>query len=604
MVVAVGASGRIFNSSDGVTWTPRESGTTDLLLAVTHAETPNGGLFVAVGEHGRILKSPDGLTWQPASPAATAARLNNVAHGGGRWVAVGEQGTVLVSTDAESWQAVRTNTTRWLRGLAHFAAVPWVSEGYFVATGEAGTALRVLADGRVQSLAVDSALAPSDLEVMTYSSERHHYITAYGPLFYENFLVFGQAGATGILSVNELQQNGPVLRSTTHPVPTQSRIRAATISGTHRFAGDLVRSGVLDSYYVSARATLVIDEDGRAFSLPTSGSWGAEPRLPQPGIHGVAYARHLDAYFAVGDGESIFELHGEYAGRLANVSARAFVPGRSRPVISGFVVGGTVAKNVLLRGIGPALAAFGVAAPLGSATLEIYADSRRIASNSGWQAAPNARAIREASERIGAFSLPENGADAAVLLSLSPGAYTAMLTGTDDAAGVGLIELYDADVVQQGIARATNLSTRGHVGPDEQALIAGFVVEGIVTRKLLIRAIGPTLASFGLEGVLEDPVLALSDAVRRDLASSDNWADAPEFKRCSTCASGFAPGGVEAGSRATAADFAAAGAFALESGSQDAALVVSLRPGHYTVVVTGRNGGSGTALVEVYDITP
>jgi hypothetical protein len=270
------------------------------------------------------------------------------------------------------------------------------------------------------------------------------------------------------------------------------------------------------------------------------------------------------------------------ANRLLNFSVRATISARSgQDLISGFVIGGTTTKQVLLRAIGPTLGAFGVGDALPDPSLVLYdAAGRRIATNADW-ADP---AVSTVGALTGAFAIPVGSRDAAIVAQLAPGAYTVQVTG-GSGEGVVLTELYDASGVMLNPAdRVRNVSARGPAGPGGQQLIAGFVVAGSGARRILIRGVGPTLAALGVAGALADPRLAVlhGDKV---LGDNDQWSE----------------------NAGIAAELAAAarsvGAFALPPGSRDAAIILNLPPGAYTVHLTPSDQTSrGVALIEVYEI--
>ncbi len=268
--------------------------------------------------------------------------------------------------------------------------------------------------------------------------------------------------------------------------------------------------------------------------------------------------------------------------RLVNLSTRAFVPAGGS-LTPGFFIRGTGTKPLVIRAVGPSLSSFGVGAALGEATLELTAQdtSTIIASNSDWG---GGLPLREAFASVGAFPLAADSKDAAVQADLTPSGYTARIVPRDSSlGGITLAEIYDADSAP-GSAQLVNVSTLGFVGTGEDVLTAGFVISGTAAKRLLIRAIGPGLAPFGVTGVLPDPQLGLIAAGKSEpLATNDNWPDLPNLR----------------------AAFAAAGAFALTAGSGDAALVITLEPGAYTVIVSGVDGlRTGNALVEIYDLDP
>lgn len=264
------------------------------------------------------------------------------------------------------------------------------------------------------------------------------------------------------------------------------------------------------------------------------------------------------------------------ASRIVNLSVRAKAGG-GNSLIVGFVINGNDTKPMLVRGIGPTLSLFGLSDSLADPTLSLYSGANLSASNDDWRTSNNALQVIAASARLGAFSLPESAADSALLTALDAGAYTIQINGKGPSSGVALVEVYDA--APDSPASLVNLSVRTHVGSGTDAPNLGFVIAGGGPKRVVIRAVGPTLAAFGVSDVISDPKLELYRGnVRID--QNDNWG----------------------GSAALTSTFERIGAFGLqEPGSRDAALLVSLEPGAYTVVVSGVGGSAGVALVEVYE---
>ena len=277
---------------------------------------------------------------------------------------------------------------------------------------------------------------------------------------------------------------------------------------------------------------------------------------------------------------------GPATGRLANLSTRGEVRSGNEVMFAGFVLGGTAPHRVLLRAIGPGLTAFGLPAAdvLTNPQLELYSGQTVIEANDDWAAeAVAAAGITAAASNVGAFALDPVSADAALVATLAPGPYTARVSGTDGGSGVAIVEVYDADTGATS-ARLTNISTRGYVATGNSIMIPGIVVHE-PGRRLLIRAIGPGLAFSGLTPLLPNPQLRVVDARGIEVFRNTDWGStttAPE-----TVAAGHATG-----------------AFALPDGSKDAAVVVSLPAGNYTVLVSDEADGQGIALVEVYEMEP
>ena len=256
-------------------------------------------------------------------------------------------------------------------------------------------------------------------------------------------------------------------------------------------------------------------------------------------------------------------------GQLLNISTRMKVLTGNSVLIGGFIVGGSGSKEVLLRALGPTLTQFGVTGVLADPTLELHdGTGALITSNDNWrdtqQAAINATGLA-----------PPNDLESAILRTFNPGNYTAIVRGKNNTTGVALVEAYDIDMAPG--TTLTNTSTRGFVGVGQNVMIGGFISGNGVTR-VIIRALGPTLAQFGVPNVLANPTLELHDGNGTLLASNDNWADTQQAE---IQASGFAPPN------------------ALES-----AIIATRPPGNSTAIVRGKNNTTGNALVEVYILPP
>lgn len=275
--------------------------------------------------------------------------------------------------------------------------------------------------------------------------------------------------------------------------------------------------------------------------------------------------------------------------RLANVSTLTRVGSGDDVLTAGFVISGTTPKQVVIRAVGPRLATtpFNVPGTLADPVLTVYGPNSATlvaASNDNWDAT-NAASFAS----VGAFALTNGSRDAGLVATLPPGAYSAQVSGLNNTTGTAIVEVYE---VGTGGGKFVNLSTRAQVGGTAGTLTPGFVITpGTGTRKLLIRAAGPALTQFGITGALANPTLSLlRSGSATPVATNDDWS-------------------TPAGSVTTTAEtlsgaFTAAGAFGFTAGSRDAALLVDLAPGNYTVQVNGVANGAGIALVEMYDLTP
>lgn len=268
----------------------------------------------------------------------------------------------------------------------------------------------------------------------------------------------------------------------------------------------------------------------------------------------------------------------EDVGRLVNLSIRSQAGTGSQTLIVGFTVGGgtNVSKPLLLRGIGPALAPFGVSDYLSDPSISLIAGAQTITRNDNWD---GSAALSGTFSSVGAFALLTGSRDAASTATLSSGSYSLVLSGNGNTTGVALAEIYELPAEpSRGLPRLTNVSARTQVGKGGNILIAGLVVGGQTSRTLLIRAAGGSLLGFGVSGVLTDPQIKIYSGTT-ELASNDDWS-------------------YDFTTRTVAASI---GAFEL-SASADSALLITLPPGGYTVQVSGANGGTGVGLAEVYEV--
>lgn len=267
------------------------------------------------------------------------------------------------------------------------------------------------------------------------------------------------------------------------------------------------------------------------------------------------------------------------AAKLINLSSRALIGSGQNALIAGVIVADTENKPYLARAIGPTLGLFGTPNTLPDPVLGLFReDGVEIYRNNGWSNGPDSGQLPTLAKSVGAFPLAVGSHDSAMISPLAAGAYTMQITSETSQGGVGLAELYTLD----GNGRTTNLSTRAKVGSGEGLLIGGFVVQGPAYKRMLVRAVGPALAAFGVTDALADPVLKIYSG-QKVVATVDDWS-------------------VATGAAVTTAATEAVGAFALPSGSKDASLFITLPPGAYTVEVSGKNGTEGVALLEIYEV--
>ncbi len=255
---------------------------------------------------------------------------------------------------------------------------------------------------------------------------------------------------------------------------------------------------------------------------------------------------------------------------LANISTRGLVQAGDNVLIGGFIVGGVGSKTVLIRALGPSLASMGVAAPLADPRLTLYTGQSALGSNDNWNTSPDFAAI------VATGLQPPSFQESAILVTLGPGEYTAVMQGNAGGTGVGLIEVYD--VGGANTARLVNLSTRGRVGTGEDVLIGGFIISGPTPKTVLVRGLGPGLSGFQVQDPLADPTLSLQSG-GAEIAQNDDWQAAANA--AAIAATGFAP-----------------------PDAAESAILITLAPGQYTAIVSGVGGTTGTGLVEIYEVEP
>ncbi len=251
---------------------------------------------------------------------------------------------------------------------------------------------------------------------------------------------------------------------------------------------------------------------------------------------------------------------------LLNVSTRAHIGDGDELLINGFVVSGDTPKRVLLRALGPSLAAAGLTGVLGDPVLELHEPDGTVVSNDNWKDSQQAE--------IEATGIPPaDDMEAAIVATLGPGAYTAVVRGQDSGTGTALVEAYDLD--QPVVSQLVNTSARGFVGTGDEVMIGG-IISGGGNVRMLIRAIGPELAAQGVSGVLLDTTLDLYDQDGVLILSNDNWRDSQEAE-------------IEATMIPPADD-------------REAAILANLLAGSFTAIVSGKDGTTGVALIEVYNL--
>jgi hypothetical protein len=239
-------------------------------------------------------------------------------------------------------------------------------------------------------------------------------------------------------------------------------------------------------------------------------------------------------------------------------------------MIGGFIITGNDAKKVVVRAIGPSLQNI-LPGALSDPVLELRAaDGSLISQNDNWKDDALQAAELETSQIA-----PTHDLESAIVATLAPGTYTAAVRGKNGASGIGLVEVYDLS--RSGDSKLANISTRGIASSAEDVLIGGFILGGADgNAKVLVRAIGPSLATFGVTNALSDPTLELRDSNGVLLLANDNWKDQQQIAIEQT---GIPP-----------------------NDTSESAILADLAPGAYTAIVGGKDDASGTALIEVYNL--
>jgi hypothetical protein len=288
-------------------------------------------------------------------------------------------------------------------------------------------------------------------------------------------------------------------------------------------------------------------------------------------------------YLAAARRDQSFLVSGETgaaAPRLGNISTRTRVAGGEDVLIGGFIIGGSTPKTVVVRARGPSLAAAGVANAMPDPMLTLYSGQAVIARNNDWSAWWEFRGSSDEQKVLELEATgfaPGDERDAALLMTLPPGSYTAVVTpavanGVATPPGVGIVEVFELD---RPDAPLLNVSSRGPVASGGDVLIGGFVIQGTAPQTVVVRARGPSLAPFGIANALANPALLLvRSSDQSAIGSNDDWQTAGNA--AALAASGFAP-----------------------SNPLEAALLVTLPPGAYTAIVSGV-GGTGVGIVEVF----
>ena len=336
----------------------------------------------------------------------------------------------------------------------------------------------------------------------------------------------------------------------------------------------------IDPSTSTAPRTIIVGGDGGVFQTTDDGaSWQVLGLgLPTVTVTAVALDSSVSpSLLRIGTyGRSSFEL--VPSNPLLNIATRMRVLTGNNVLIGGFIITGIEPKKVLIRGIGPSLSGVGVT--LSDPTLELHQGSTTLATNDNWKINDQTGQSQEADIRATTIP-PTNDLESAILTTLSPGAYTAILAGKNGGAGVGVVEVYDLG--QAANSTLANISTRGFVDTGDNVMIGGFIVgnNGGASPTVLVRGIGPSLSNFGVTGALGDPTLELHDGSGTTIATNDNWKVRPDgtSQQAEIEATTIPP-----------------------TNDLESAILSTLAPGNYTAIMRGKNNTTGIAVVEAYNL--
>jgi hypothetical protein len=256
-----------------------------------------------------------------------------------------------------------------------------------------------------------------------------------------------------------------------------------------------------------------------------------------------------------------------------NISTRLRVETGDRVMIGGFIITGSAPKKVVIRGVGPSLANFGLSDLLADPTLELRGyTGTLLMQNDNWQDNSG-----QAAELTTLGLAPQHPNESGIVATLQQGAYTVLMAGKNQTTGIGLVEIYDVDA--SAASQLANISTRGFVRTGDNVMIGGFILgNGSATAHIVVRALGPSLSHFMLMDFLADPTLELRDANGLLLIANDDWQDDPT-SAAQLVAHNLQP-----------------------TVAAESAIFVSLAPGAFTAIVAGTNGDVGIGVVEIYNV--
>lgn len=483
-------------------------------------------------------------SWATVQPLPLETDHNNAAVAAGKLYSLNGTRTFLYDPVGNSWSQVAT--MNFPHGRT--AAVGVINDKIYVAGG--------MGTGMTQrELEVFDPLTNTWTNRASMSVGRNHCA---GGVINGKFYVVGGRDTPQALTALEVYDPQTNSWQTRAPMPTgRSGIAAAVVHGELYVFGGELGIGV---------GTPARDEV-EAYN-PATNSWRRVlPDMPKP-RHGIWASVIGNKIYLAGGGEAKGLQPTSYhdvfivsaPATFANISTRLKVEPGENVLIGGFIITGTASKRIILRAIGPSLPVSGA---LANPRLELYDGlGQLVAANDNWRDAPNQQEINDSLP-------PSHDLESAILTTVAPGNHTAIVRGESASTGVALVEVYDLEAGSD--TRLANISTRGFVQTGENVLIGGLILTGLEPRRVIVRAIGPSLS---LAGALADPTLELRDSNGALLAFNDNWRSSQEGEIIATT---IPP-----------------------SHDLESAIVQTLSPANYTAIVQGQSATTGIALVEAY----
>ena len=574
----------IYTSIDGVTWTNASPTRNEILRGVAYGN----GRFVAVGDEGIIWSSADGLQWT-AVQLVSRKNLEDVQFNGSSFLAVGDSGTAMLSADGVNWQDKSLTDTN---------------------TG--GSGLTVL--NRKWTVMTSWAYGDKSGRILWTSDNGNSWSIVSGTYFDNTYapLKLTSVGQGSTALVFPLHNTQPKFRYSSDGVVWNEKVLGTALAGSLRGGaegkGRIVLVGEKGQIFTTADGPPALAQQPQPQSVNLGQpavlqvtAYATGPFSYQWKKDGAAISGATSATLTLGSAQStstgnytvtvsnsagfvtsnVVPLTVNIPGRLINLSVLTDIVAAGEDFTLGYVVGGTNtsgAKPLVIRAAGPSLGALGVLGTLDDPKLELFAGSTFTGGNDNWGGSAQLTAALAA---VGAFAYTGPfSKDAATTANITTRDNSVKVSAVGSGRGTVIAEIYDATSLASfttATPRLINVSVRKHIG---SLLTMGFVVGGSTSAKVLVRGIGPTLGAFGVPGTVADPQLTLFNSSSVKIGENNDWG-------------GTAP---------LTAAFASVGAFALPSTSKDAALLVTLAPGNYTAQVTGVNGTTGVALVEVYEV--